>query len=105
MAWLTLYSLLCSFPYQLEAHYIDVIDYGVKIVNVFWLHCWDKIDAMIISDCRDNQLRKVTILDITPLFRAWFIKQQNNWRDGIKVVHGVMAWLALFQGVICKTAK
>ena len=25
----------------------------------------DKIDAMIISDCRDNQLKKVTILDIT----------------------------------------
>ena len=24
-----------------------------------------KIDAMIISDCRDNQLKKVTILDIT----------------------------------------
>ena len=42
---------------------------------------------------------------IDPLFREWFIKQQNNWRDGVKVVHGVMAWLALLQGVICETAK
>ena len=23
--------LLCSLPYQLEAHYIDVVDYGVKL--------------------------------------------------------------------------
>ena len=41
--------LLCSLPYHLEALYIDVIDYGVKIVNVFQLHCWDKVDPMIKS--------------------------------------------------------
>ena len=41
-----------------------------NIVNVFWLHCWDKIDVMITLDCRDNQLKKVTILDITRYFAS-----------------------------------
>ena len=30
------------------------------------------------------------------LFRTWFVKQQNNWRDGLKVMHDLMAWLTLF---------
>ena len=25
-------------------------------------------------------------------FRAWFVKQQKNWRDGVKVVHSLMTW-------------
>ena len=29
---------------------------------------------------------------------AWFVKQQNNWYDGVKVVHDMMAWLTLFSG-------
>ena len=29
---------------------------------------------------------------IGPFFMASFVKQQNNWRDGVKVVHEVMAW-------------
>ena len=43
---------------------------GKNIVNVFWLHCLDKIDVMITLDCRDNQLKKVTILDITRYFAS-----------------------------------
>ena len=33
---------------------------------------------------------------IDHFFRAWFVKQQNNWRDGVKVILHVMVWLALF---------
>ena len=47
---------------------MELWSYGVflkeNIVNIFWLHWWDKIDAMIMSDCRNNQLKKVAILDI-----------------------------------------
>ena len=29
---------------------------------------------------------------ISPFFMASFVKQQNNWRGGVKVVYEVMAW-------------
>ena len=54
---------------------MELWSYGVflkeNIVNVFWLHWWDKIDAMIMSDCRNNQLKKVAILDIILQFKVF----------------------------------
>ena len=33
---------------------------------------------------------------ISHFFKVWFVKQQNNFRDGMKVKHGAMVWLAFF---------
>ena len=33
---------------------------------------------------------------IGPFNSAWFVKQQNNQRDGVKMVHDEMAWQAPF---------
>ena len=31
-------------------------------------------------------------VEIGHFFWAWFLKQQNNWCDGVKMVHGDKAW-------------
>lgn len=89
-----------------------ILDMEKCILNVYFKYLWvlevlslslniyEKIKLWLLSARRFFYLRGTPSgwRDgvISPFFRVSFEKQKNNWRNGVKMVHGVMALSALF---------